>query len=427
MWECLARTVPWDWIEKNSIQHVMCDLGQSLPVLQTWPNYVQTVVWKCLDKAGLRPNFCSLYELMHCNKNRGWDISSESLDNIFTNWLKEHKYTRHSQRKSIAIKKQTMTQKRKDVIDEIIEEKYVPYRRHSSVGEKTLDDALMKVLRISDSHYQKKQEKKDTTKYGKVIAAQMSAVRRLRAHAEPYNRHRWAKELTLARALEGDMERLQKLLDMKKSGKEKKRKPLLTKSEVRQLRMKPDKIERFESKLRKVDKKIWARHLDKLGDTFQMDARRKSIIDSQINLFKSRSNLVRIHEEAFDSEESESNKSDFVEIKLYSSSSENIDVDQPECTRSEVLESGNKNVKLIFTSEKRAAYLTKSTMAASNISDSDSHLRMLLPRSKSLSDISKDKVALSEQLPWKQVSQQEGVVAATPSLEKSDLSEEALM
>ena len=384
MWECLTRTAPWDWIEKDLIQHFLCKLQRSLPLLDTWPDYIQTVIGKCLEKPELRPKFSFLHEQLYSVKQRGWDLTSDDLDNSFIAWLKDHNYKRHSmQRKSIIVKKLNDPLNKKDIIDDILEENYVPFRRHSSVTEKTIAEGLKKILKITYSHYEKKQEKKDASKFGNTVAAQMSTIRRIRSHAERYNRHRWAKEVTMARALGGDMKRLQKISEEKKARKVKKNKPLLTKCEVRRLRMQPDKVVRIQSLAAKFDKKRWARHLDKLTCISEVEANRKKSIDTQINLYKRRSVLVKTNSITESSKDSEEYESESLDVTSSLSPLQELS-DQHSCSFT-VSDKSNIEITEINKTERQPVSLTKAKSYTSCVNIPQ--VRIPFIRSKSLDDL----------------------------------------
>ena len=223
MWETLARRLPWSWLTCSTIKQALCDYQMTLPMLEIWPSYIRSIMAECLQDPADRPCFCTLHECLLGIKNSGDGLTSEVLDGAFPDWLDfqcgtADKEVRGRRKTNPDLPQRSSTCGTSEI--------YVMIRRPSSQGNgkrrsTSVRGDLTDILKVFSTRAQDSPREKEIERFGYEIAERLAVVRNIRGVSRNYKRVRWAREVVLTRALEGDIERVRR--DEKKATSAKKR------------------------------------------------------------------------------------------------------------------------------------------------------------------------------------------------------------
>ena len=212
MWETLARKRPWSWLTVSTIKEALCDFQMTLPMLELWPSYIQSIITECLKDPRDRPGFCTLHEHLLAIRNSGEGLTSEVLDEAFSDWYEFQCGAIYAE-----------TRGRRTTIPKLpprsntggASEIYIMLRRSSSQGNgrrrsTTIKGGLKDALKRLSSRAQDSPREEDIERFGYEIAERLVVARNIRRLARNYMRASWAKEVVLTRAIEGDIDRVKR-------------------------------------------------------------------------------------------------------------------------------------------------------------------------------------------------------------------------
>lgn len=261
MWEALARALPWSWLSTgNTIKQALCVHQMTLPMLELWPNYIQSIMTECFKDPDDRPSFCSVHEYLLAIKNSGEGLTSEVLDGAFSDWYVFQLETAN-----------VKARRRRATVQELFSrsstcrpsEIYVMLRRSSSQGNgrsrsTSVKGGLRDVLKMFSNRAQNSPRGEDIERFGYQIAERLASARNMRRISRNYTRASWAKEVALARALEGDIERVQRNAEKATGAKKKKE---LSRRGRRYSVFNQESFEKILSTSSKYQKKNWSKVL----------------------------------------------------------------------------------------------------------------------------------------------------------------------
>ena len=206
MWEILARKVPWSWLQLLTVKQAVCEHKLTLPILEIWPGYVQTILNAGLTKHRDRPDLGTIHKHLLGIKNKGEDLTSEVLDGAFPDWYEFQcgaVYSTVRRDRSIAATKPCRSS-----------EIQVMVRRSSSVSQKnarrrssSIKEGLRELLKLP-YQTQHSPRPREVSRFGVEIAERLASLRNIHQHGRRYSRSSWAKAHVLTRTLEGDIERI---------------------------------------------------------------------------------------------------------------------------------------------------------------------------------------------------------------------------
>lgn len=209
MWEILARKVPWSWLQKSSVTQAVCVDHKSLPMLDIWPFYVQSIIKPCLHDAAARPNFHAVHSNLLAIKNSGEDLTSVVLDGAFPYWLEEECGVIYSEIRPTSGPSQANKCRSSD-IHVLLRRSSSAVHHHQRRRSASVKGGLRDLLKVMSDRSKNSPREKEIERFGYQIAERLAYVRNIRRHARNHNRTGWAKEIVLTRALEGDIERIKK-------------------------------------------------------------------------------------------------------------------------------------------------------------------------------------------------------------------------
>ena len=209
MWETLARKLPWSWVT-CTIKQAICHHQMTLPMLEIWPNYIRSIMAECLHDPADRPCFRTLHECLLAIKNSGDGLTSEVLDGAFPDWF-DYQYgvvdeeARRRRKRSQDLPHRSSTCRTSQI--------YVMLRHSSSQGNgrrrsASVRGGLMDILKAFSFRALNSPREKEIERFGYEIAERLAVVRNIRGVSRNCRRDRWAREVVLTRALEGDIERV---------------------------------------------------------------------------------------------------------------------------------------------------------------------------------------------------------------------------
>ena len=215
MWEIMARKVPWSWLQHSTVEQAVCEYEMSLPMLEIWPSYVQSIVQECLHYVAYRPPFSTVHEYLLEIKNEGEGLTSDVLDSAFPDWYEFQCgaiYNSVLRKRNIPVAA-AMSETGACRSSEI----HVMLRRSSSGAQwnarrrsTSVKGGLKDILKVMQSRAQNSPREKEIERFGYEIAERLAFLRGIHRHACTYERSSWAKEVVLTRALEGDIERIKR-------------------------------------------------------------------------------------------------------------------------------------------------------------------------------------------------------------------------
>ena len=209
MWEILARKVPWSWLKKSSVTQAVCVDHKSLPMLDIWPFYVQSIIKPCLHDAAARPNFRAVHSNLLAIKDSGEDLTSVVLDGAFPYWLEEEYGVIYSEIRPNSGPSQPNKCRSSD-IHVLLRRSSSAVHHHQRRRSTSVKAGLRDLLKVMSDRSKNSPREKEIERFGYQIAERLAYVRNIRRHARNHNRTGWAKEIVLTRALEGDIERIKK-------------------------------------------------------------------------------------------------------------------------------------------------------------------------------------------------------------------------
>ena len=209
MWEILARKVPWSWLQKTSVTQAVCVDHTSLPMLDIWPFYVQSIINPCLHDAAARPNFRTVHSNLLAIKDSGEDLTSVVLDGAFPHWLEEECGVIYSEIRPNSGPSQANKCRSSD-IHVLLRRSSSAVHHHQRRRSTSVKGGLGDLLKVMSDRSKNSPREKEVERFGYEIAVRLAYVRNIRRHARNHNRTGWAKETVLTRALEGDIERVKK-------------------------------------------------------------------------------------------------------------------------------------------------------------------------------------------------------------------------
>lgn len=212
MWETLAGKLPWSWLTCITIKQALCDYQMTLPMLEIWPSYIRSIMAECLQDPADRPCFCTLHECLLAIKNSGDSLTSEVLDGAFPDWFDVQCGTAHIEARGRRKTSPDLPQRSSTCGTSEI---YVMLRRPSSQGNgrrrsTSVRGGLIDTLKVLSTRAQDSPREKEIERFGYEIAERLAVVRNIRGLSRNYKRARWAREVVLTRALEGDIERVRR-------------------------------------------------------------------------------------------------------------------------------------------------------------------------------------------------------------------------
>ena len=209
MWEILARKVPWSWLQKSSVTQAVYVDHKSLPMLDIWPFYVQSIIKPCLHDAAARPNFHAVHSNLLAIKDSGEDLTSVVLDGAFPYWLEEECGVIYSEIRPTSGPSQANKCRSSD-IHVLLRRSSSAFHHHQRRRSTSVKGGLRDLLKVMSDRSKNSPREKEIERFGYQIAERLAYVRNIRRHARNHNRTGWAKEIVLTRALEGDIERIKK-------------------------------------------------------------------------------------------------------------------------------------------------------------------------------------------------------------------------
>lgn len=209
MWEILARKVPWSWLQKSSVTQAVCVDHTSLPMLDIWPFYVQSIINPCLHDAAARPNFRTVHSNLLAIKDSGEDLTSVVLDGALPYWLEEECGVIYSEIRPNSGPSQANKCRSSD-IHVLLRRSSSAVHHHQRRRSMSVKGGLRDLLKVMSDRSKNSPREKEVERFGYQIADQLAYVRNIRRYTRNHNRTGWAKEIVLTRALEGDMERIKK-------------------------------------------------------------------------------------------------------------------------------------------------------------------------------------------------------------------------
>ena len=213
MWEILARKLPWSWLQQSTVEQAVCEYEMTLPMLEVWPSYVQSIVEECLQYAAYRPTFNTIHEYLLTIKNKGEGLTSDVLDGAFPDW---YEFQCGAIYNDVFRKRNIPVAAGISVTGACRPSEILVMLRRSSSGAQwnarrrstSVKRGLKDILNVMQT--QNSPRKKEIERFGYEIAERLAFVRGIHRHACKYERSRWAKEIVLTRALEGDIERIKR-------------------------------------------------------------------------------------------------------------------------------------------------------------------------------------------------------------------------
>lgn len=212
MWGTLARKRPWSWLTCTTIKQAICVYQMTLPMLEIWPSYIQSIMTECLKDPSDRPGFCTVHEYLLAIKNSGDGLTSEVLDGAFPDWYEFECGSTYGEGRTRRTTKLELPPRSNNCGTSEI---YVMLRRSSSQGNgrrrsTSVGGGLKEVLKMLSRRAQDDPREKEIERFGYEIAQRLAVARNIRRLARNYDRASWAKEVVLTRALEGDIERVKR-------------------------------------------------------------------------------------------------------------------------------------------------------------------------------------------------------------------------
>ena len=211
MWETLARTRPWSWLT-CTIKQAICHHEMTLPMLEIWPGYIRSIIAECLQDPAYRSCFRTLHECLLAIKNSGDGLTSEVLDGAFPDWFDSQCDTVHTEARKRRETSADLPQRSSTCRTSEI---YVMLTHSSSQGNgrrrsTSVRGGLMDILNVFSHRTQDSPREIEIKRFGYEIAERLAIVRNIHRVSRNCKRHRWAREVVLTRALEGDIERVKR-------------------------------------------------------------------------------------------------------------------------------------------------------------------------------------------------------------------------
>ena len=182
---------------------------KSLPMLDIWPFYVQSIIKPCLHDAAARPNFRAVHSNLLAIKDSGEDLTSVVLDGAFPYWLEEEYGVIYSEIRPNSGPSQPNKCRSSD-IHVLLRRSSSAVHHHQRRRSTSVKAGLRDLLKVMSDRSKNSPREKEIERFGYQIAERLAYVRNIRRHARNHNRTGWAKEIVLTRALEGDIERIKK-------------------------------------------------------------------------------------------------------------------------------------------------------------------------------------------------------------------------
>ena len=216
MWEIMARKVPWSWLQQSTVEQAVCEYEMSLPMLEIWPSYVQSIVQECLQYVAYRPPFRTVHKYLFAIKNEGEGLTSDVLDGAFPDW---YEFQCAGAIYNSVLRKRNIPVAAGMSVTGVCRssEIHVMLRRSSSGAQwnarrrsTSVKGGLKDILKVIQRRAQNLPREKEIERFGYEIAERLAFLRGIHRNACKYERSSWAKEVVLTRVLEGDIERIKR-------------------------------------------------------------------------------------------------------------------------------------------------------------------------------------------------------------------------